>query len=277
MTHFDTLTWRAAVAGRWAARIFGTLLVLFLLAFVFGEGPPSLARMTTQERLYGLGLCALYLGLAVAWFREGWGGLLSVLGWVFLAAIARHAPLELPFSIPAGIGLFHLLCWWKLRYPGPPAMPVNPKMAIRGAVIAGVPFALFLLLCANEIFGDPPLMAGSAPPPATVVGNWSGSLSGGLAVAIVVADDGSVSGSVAGSPLIEGKFVRNRSWFGRLMHWRTAYLLRGRLAIPVDAGARAAGDRFSAPVNVEAGRLNGSLFLFHPGLAKPLRLFLTRQ
>jgi len=42
MTTFARLTWQAAVAGRWTARILGTLMVLFLLAFVFGEGLPSL-------------------------------------------------------------------------------------------------------------------------------------------------------------------------------------------------------------------------------------------
>src|ERR1039457_5313504 len=108
MNTFARLTWQAAVAGRWTARILGTLMVLFLLAFVFGEGPPPFARMTVRELCYALGVGGLFLGLIIAWFWEGWGGLLSVLGWGFLAVLARRPAWDLPFSIPAAIGLLHL-------------------------------------------------------------------------------------------------------------------------------------------------------------------------
>src|ERR1039458_10084240 len=43
-------SWRIAVAGRWTARIAGTLLFLLFLAFFFGEGPPDLSRLTSTER-----------------------------------------------------------------------------------------------------------------------------------------------------------------------------------------------------------------------------------
>ena len=125
MTSFARLTWRAALVGRWTARIMGTLMALFLLSFVFGEGPPPLARMTAREQLYALGLGSLFLGLIVAWFWEGWGGLLSVLGWGFLAVLAKRPPLSLPYSIPFTLGLLHLLCWWRLRGPAPPETPVS--------------------------------------------------------------------------------------------------------------------------------------------------------
>ena len=118
MNTFEQLTWQAALAGRWIARIAGTLMVLFLLAFVIGEGFPNLAQMTARERLYGLGMAALFLGLVVAWFREGWGGLLSLAGWGFLAVLAHRPPWSLPFTIPATIGLLHLGCWWRLRHNG---------------------------------------------------------------------------------------------------------------------------------------------------------------
>ena len=102
MNTFARLTWQAAVAGSWTARILGTLMVLFLLAFVFGEGPPPLARMTGRELGYALGVGGLFLGLIIAWFWEGWGGLLSVLGWGFLAVVAKRPPWDLPFSIQIG-------------------------------------------------------------------------------------------------------------------------------------------------------------------------------
>jgi hypothetical protein len=55
-------------------------MVLFILAFLIGEGPPALTRMTRRELLFSAGMACLFLGLVVAWFREGWGGLLSVVG-----------------------------------------------------------------------------------------------------------------------------------------------------------------------------------------------------
>ena len=131
MNQFVRLTWQAALAGRWTARILGSLMVLFVLTFVFGEGPPPLLRMTVREQLYALGMGTLFLGLVVAWFREGWGGVLSVVGWAFLAVLAGRPAWDLPFSIPAATGLLHLLCWWRLRGPIPPLVPVQSVGSLR--------------------------------------------------------------------------------------------------------------------------------------------------
>ena len=47
----QSVTWRAAVVGRWTALILGTLMVLLFLAFFFGEGPPNFFHLTTSERV----------------------------------------------------------------------------------------------------------------------------------------------------------------------------------------------------------------------------------
>ncbi|HWQ56992.1 MAG TPA: hypothetical protein VN442_25115 [Bryobacteraceae bacterium] len=124
-------TWRAAVIGRWTARIVGTLVVLFFFAFAIGEGPPSVSRMTAQERLFGLGVVTMLVGLVVAWFREGWGGAVSVAGWRFLALTARRGPWNIPFLLPAAIGLVHLFCWLRFRGPAPPVTPMDPAVRAR--------------------------------------------------------------------------------------------------------------------------------------------------
>jgi hypothetical protein len=235
-------------------------MVLFLLAFVIGEGLPPVFRMSGREQLYSLGMICLYLGLVVAWRWEGWGGLVSLLGWGLLSILAGKAAWNLPFSIPAAIGLLHLLCWWRLRGPAPP-----PAVVPRAVLFLLPPLALFLLLCANEIFGQPPLMTGTGPAPAAVLGTWYAE--GAVPIALTIATDGSVSGAVGSQALSDARLVGNRSWFGRLMHWRTDYLIRGRLS----------GDgRFMAPLIVRRSELDGTLFLAGSA-ARPLQMNLRKR
>jgi hypothetical protein len=145
--------------------------------------------------------------------------------------------------------------------------------------------AAFILLCANEIFGQPPLMTLTGPPPAELVGTWQASLTtvsrqplpGAIPVAFTIGPDGSVSGSIGNATLTNGRFVRNRSWFGRLMNWRTEYQIRGTLAQVVEPYEGIAGDRFSAPLQLRGAELHGALFLSHPGAPKPLGLDLKRR
>jgi hypothetical protein len=269
MTAFDTFTWQAALAGRWTGRILGSLMVLFILVFVFAEGPPPLARMAVREQLYALALTCLFLGLILAWFYEAWGGLLSIVGWVLLLALARQPAWNLLFLIPAALGLLHLVCWWRLRGPIPQeaigslfGLPLRP-LVLTLSVLLGI----FLLLCVNEIFGQPPLMAGGNQPPAGMVGTWRANLATGAPVVFAIGPDGSVSGTVGDAALTDGRFLPNRSWFGRLMHWRTCYLIRGRIS----------GVSFSAPLNLTGSELAGALFLPRAGSPKPLSLNLTKQ
>jgi hypothetical protein len=288
MAPFSKLTWQAAVAGRWTARIMGTLMVLFLVAFVFGEGLPRLSQMTGREQLYSLGLGSLFLGLILAWFWEGWGGLLTVFGWGFLAVLTRWPPWGLMLSIPAAVGLLHLLCWWRLRGPAPPSEPLDSTRRARGRMLFAflwVSLAAFILLCANEMFGQPPLMTQSGAPPAELVGTWQASLTTvsrqplptEIPVAFTIGPDGSVAGSIGNAVVIHGQFERNRSWFGRLMNWRTEYMIQGTLSQVVESYGGTAGDRFSAPLEPRGAELHGALFLSHPGAPKPLGLSLRRR
>lgn len=289
MIPFSKLTWQAAAAGRWTARILGTLMVLFLLAFVFGEGPPRFSQMAGREQLYSLGLLGgLFLGLILAWRWEGWGGLLSMLGWAFLAVLSNRPPWALMLSIPAAVGLLHLLCWWRLRGPAPPPGPVDSaKRAHMRMLFAPlwVFLAAFISLCANEMFGQPPLMTRTGPPPAELVGTWYANLTTvsrqplgeEIPVAFTIGPDGSVSGSIGNAVLTSGRFVRNRSWFGRLMNWRTEYQIRGTLSQVVESRGGTAGDRFSAPLQPRGPELHGAMFLSHPGAPKPLGLNLMKR
>jgi hypothetical protein len=285
MIPLATFTWRAAMTGRWIARILGTLMVLFVLAFVFGEGAPSLIGMTAREQFYALGMACLFGGLILAWFREGWGGLVTLLGWGVLTVLAKKPVWDLPFSIPAATGLLHVLCWWRLRGPALAIAPLSAAQRVRILLIAGAPLAVFLVLCANEIFGNPPLMAWMGQPPSRVLGTWRGDLrtvtrhplAAGIAVVFTIAPDGSVAGTIGGASLIEGRLERNRSWFGKLMHWRTDYLIYGRLSRAVESYGGIVGDDFIAPLGATGDQLSGSLFLSHPGRPMPLGLDLKKR
>ncbi len=67
---------------RWVARIAGSLLVLMVIFFVIGEGPPNPLKMSAIEAVALLALLVMVVGLVLAWWREGLGGGLTVGGFV---------------------------------------------------------------------------------------------------------------------------------------------------------------------------------------------------
>jgi hypothetical protein len=221
MIAFEVLTWRAAVVGRWTARILGTLSVLFFLALVVGEGPPNPFSLAWRENLSLLCMMLLFGGLAVAWRWEVWGGALSLAGYAGFALLNLNH-LRMPaIQIPAAIGCLHLICGLRLHR----AAPAGAAFTLgRGVVTAGcATLGVFLLLCTNEIFGNPPLMTPPLHSGADLTGTWSAPDR-----TLTVARDGAVTGVVA------GRLTRNRTWFGRLMGWRTDYLIQdGNVRVPV--------------------------------------------
>lgn len=270
------VTWRAAVIGRWAARITGTLMVLFFLAFAIGEGFPEFTRLTVREKWMFAGLGLLLAGLILGWFREGWGGVVSIAGWSLMVIVERRMLWVWPFLIPVAIGLVHVLCWLRLRGPEPPSKPLHPRTRAF-LILLGAALMAFVLLCANEMFNQPPLMTPAFRPSPEIVGAWRATVAGDIGVVFEVSPDGSVSGAVGDVSVVGGKIVLNRSWFGRLMHWRTDYLVRGSLLRAVEAAGGPADNRFTAPLFVRGSELEGSLFLFGPGEPKPRKLKLQKQ
>ncbi len=215
-TPFQNITWLAAATAGWLARILGLLMVLFLLAFLIGEGPPPVSRMTGRELAYAAGMILLFGGLGLAWFHAAWGGALSITAWIYLSILAGRPALDWPFLIPALVGAVYLLSWVRLRHLPPPALSARLGTVIAGAV------GVFVLLAANEMFGQPPLMSGT-PPFAALAGEWTGT--DGLTFTIYA--NGVVSGRFQDRDLPAGRISSNRSWFGKLMHWRTDYAIRG--------------------------------------------------
>ena len=248
MGTLQNVTWRAAVLGRWTAQILGTLMVLFFLAFFFGEGPPRLGDLTALETLQLLAMGGIFLGLAVSWKWEGLGGSLAVAGFLALVAISRTHLRLWALEAPAAIGVVHLLCWWRL-HAGAPAH-LAPWHLSRSTLLGlGGALAVFLLLCANEMFGQPPIMTPSLRPSENLVGTWAAI--GPHNVELSIHPDAAVTGTVDGMALAAGRIGYGRSWFGKMMHWNADYVIRGRLPDRI----------FAAPLAARGAGLDGTLFL----------------
>jgi hypothetical protein len=247
MVALQTVTWRAATLGRWIALILGSLMVLLFLAFFFGEGPPRLSALTAVDGLLFAAMGALFLGLALAWKWEGLGGLLSVAGFAALVATGRIHLRVWTLDAPAAIAVVHLACWWRLR-AGPPAALPSWRVSRTALLSLGAALAIFLLLCANEMFGQPPLMTPALHPSADLLGAWTQTAP--IAVRLTIHQDASVTGTIAGTAIAAADIRYGRSWFGRLLHCNADYVIRGKLS------ERA----FAAPLMAAGQHLDGSLF-----------------
>lgn len=207
-------SWRAAVIGRWTARIAGALIFLLFLAFFFGEGPPDFSRLTSTERLQFLGIAGLFLGLVIAWKWEGLGGLITVAGFACVAAVSGVNPRAWALWIPAIAGAAHIASWGRLR-AGAPAGLVPwriPRSVVLSLLSA---LAVFLLLCANEMFGQPPWMTPALHPDSDLMGAWHGRTNyqllppdtGSKSVEMVIHSEGLVTGTVGEATLTASRIT----------------------------------------------------------------------
>jgi hypothetical protein len=260
MNAIEVASWRGAVMGRWAARIVGTLMFLLFLAFFFGEGPPNLSRLTPAERVQALGVAALFLGLPIAWKWEGLGGLITVGSFASLCAISVTNLHMWVLYIPALAGAVHLASWARLRM-APPRTLVPWRLPGSVVISLFAALAVFILLCSNEIFGQPPLMTPTLHPHSSLAGNWHGL--GSVPVDFLIHPDGSVTGAVGNAAITEGRITYGRSWFGKLLHINSWYRVTGKLS----------NEPFTAPLDYGSEALDGSLFLRN----RPMHVRLTRR
>ena len=111
---------------RWFARILGSLILLLVLFIAIGEGffmeppPGSSGKLKQSDIPLMTGIIVMLVGIVVAWFREGIGGLLMIGG--FIPFLVDELKSEKGFNawflvIFPIIGLLHLFCWWQSRRP----------------------------------------------------------------------------------------------------------------------------------------------------------------
>ena len=255
-------------------------MFLLFLVFFFGEGPPHLSSLTSTERLQFLCIADLFLGLVIAWKWEGLGGLITVAAFSFLVAINANHLRMWALCVPAIVGAVHIASWARLRVGVPAGLA--PWHVPRSAVISLVAaLVVFLLLCANEMFGQPPLMTPTLHPDGVLLGAWHGVparvpaelAANPISVEFTIQPDGSVTGAVGEATLTAGRITYGRSWFGELLHINSPYIITGQLSSVVRVSEQVWGDRFIAPFQPRGDVLDGSLFLRN----RPMRLILTRR
>jgi hypothetical protein len=111
---YENGTKRATTVLRWLARFWSLVSMLFVLAFVIGEGlaPISITPIEWVQLL--LLPFGVIVGLMIAWRREGLGGGLAVLSLVTFYALHYIVSGDLPkgpyFGLVAAPGLLFLLC-----------------------------------------------------------------------------------------------------------------------------------------------------------------------
>lgn len=203
-------------------------MILFVIPFAFEAGGRELGW-----RDYGglAAMVALFGGLGIAWWRETWGGVISLLGWVGMSVLEGRPMVEVPFVAPVVVAGAFVYCGLSGERRGP--MPGWLRMVCMG------PLPVFVLLCGNEMLGNPPLMARAVSDPA---GEWILTMGNEAPCEIRIAKDGAVTGCVA------GRMSANRTWFGRMLNWRTDYRIRGE---------RADGGRVSILVDQRGEKLKG--------------------
>jgi len=111
---------RLTVAIRWTARIWAIVSVAVVVLLSLGEGiHPAGPAETAGLFLYPGGIC---LGMAVAWWKEGVGGMVTVVSllafYVLHTLTAGRLPPGWAWLVLAFPGFLFLWCWTRARHAG---------------------------------------------------------------------------------------------------------------------------------------------------------------
>jgi len=104
-----------ARAGRWTALIFGSLAALLTVFIMIAEGMPMPWSGDVRYLLGFVGMWVMAGGLVLAWFQQGVGGMLVLVGYGLLLWIYPVARGKWFLATIASLGLLHVLCWLRLR------------------------------------------------------------------------------------------------------------------------------------------------------------------
>lgn len=104
----------------WTVKGVGTALLLLVVAIAVGEGPPNPFELTTVESVQMANFLIALLGLVLALWQQGIGGIITIIG-IFLFCVVQsiyHGRLSTGgfFFIVIGlVGVSNILCWWLRR------------------------------------------------------------------------------------------------------------------------------------------------------------------
>ncbi|MFI5357802.1 MAG: hypothetical protein ACHQ4G_10745 [Opitutales bacterium] len=99
-------------------------------------------------------------------------------------------------------------------------------------------------------------------------------------VTLTIEADGRVTGQIGGATLRECTIRANRGRLGRLLHVKTDFIICGKLVGSVAPLSEGGSHVINAPVNLDGGRMTGSVFVLRGGFSNPypfLKLQLDRS
>jgi len=79
--------------------------------------------------------------------------------------------------------------------------------------------------------------------------------------ALRISADGTVTGRIGGAGLKDCVVESNRGWFGRLLHIKTDFVIRGKIAGAVAPGSDGGPHPISVPFNLKDSRMAGTVFV----------------
>ena len=108
---------------RWAARIFGTLLVIFGLFFFIGSMIEDAQNQGSGLETYNIIVFAVvgigFAALILAWWKEGLGGIIAFISFIIFNLLAAVSPVEgsryLPMLLIPLIPSILYLFYWLLK------------------------------------------------------------------------------------------------------------------------------------------------------------------
>ena len=120
MVNTDNVGGKGTKWIRWVARIYGSLVFALIMIYAIGGLPHMIEHLSPKEYLNPITLVLSVLGLAIAWRREGLGGMISI-GFILINVVVGRWILSISdppyvqlliFAIP---GALFLVCWWLSR------------------------------------------------------------------------------------------------------------------------------------------------------------------
>jgi hypothetical protein len=86
---------------------------------------------------------------------------------------------------------------------------------------------------------------------------------------LTISADGTVEGRIGGATLSACRLESNRGWLGRWLHFKTDFIIRGRMVGAVTTGSEAGTHTVSAPLDLDGDQLDGSVFVIRGAFAQP--------
>ena len=122
MNNVGSVSTRSLIILRWLARIIGTIAIaLFLLFFVADCVKKGRIAIESDRILMTAFMLLAFIGLGIAWKREGIGGATALGGLIGFTLFAPASLSEGAVLVIAGLyglpALLFLYCWFRTRNP----------------------------------------------------------------------------------------------------------------------------------------------------------------